>query len=92
MMTADAHLDLAFDLEKQRAYGKTKVLERDYLPGFRAGGVGLVVSSLFVENMFVPEMALRMALRQVPGVRVLCHLCPGGGGPGQGPDCGDALL
>lgn len=76
MMTADAHLDLAFDLEKQRAYGKTKVLERDYLPGFRAGGVGLVVSSLFVENMFVPEMALRMALRQVSALKADIAECP----------------
>ena len=29
MRAADAHLDLAFDLEKQRAYGKRRVLERE---------------------------------------------------------------
>lgn len=69
MMTTDAHLDLAFDVEKQRVYGKRKVLERDYLKAFRQGNVGLVVSSIFVENQFVPEMALRMALRQVSALK-----------------------
>ena len=64
MRAADAHLDLAFDLEKQRAYGKRRVLERDYLEACRRGNVGLIVSSIFVENQYVPEMALRMALRQ----------------------------
>ena len=65
----DAHLDLAFDLEKQRAYGKRAVLNRDYLPFFQAGGLTLVVSSIFVENLFVPEMALRMALRQIAALK-----------------------
>ncbi len=69
MIAADAHLDLAFDLEKQRTYGKTHILERDYLEACRKGGVGLIVSSIFVENMYVPEMALRMALRQVSALK-----------------------
>ncbi len=69
MRAADAHLDLAFDLEKQRAYGKRRVLERDYLEACRRGNVGLIVSSIFVENQYVPEMALRMALRQVSALK-----------------------
>lgn len=69
MITADAHLDLAFDLEKQRNYGKTQVLNRDYLDACRRGGVELIVSSIFVENQYVPEMALRMALRQISALK-----------------------
>lgn len=68
-LVTDAHLDLAFDLEKQRSYGKCAVLNRDYLPSFQAAGLTLVVSSIFVENIFVPEMALRMALRQIAALK-----------------------
>lgn len=65
----DAHLDLAFDVERQRAYGKRKVLETQYLDSLRRGNVGILVSSVFVENMFIPEMALRVALRQVAALK-----------------------
>ncbi len=62
---ADAHLDLLFDVEKQRSYGRKRVIESDYLPGFNKGGVNLVVSSLYIDDIFLPEMALRKALNQV---------------------------
>lgn len=65
----DAHLDLAFDVVKKRDYGRTKVIETDYLPSLKAGGVRLVVSSIFVENQYMPEMALRMALDQVSALK-----------------------
>ncbi len=65
----DAHLDLSFDIEKQRSYGKRAVLDRDYLPSFQKAGLTLVVSSIYVENLFVPEMALRMALRQISALK-----------------------
>lgn len=67
--TVDAHLDLAFDIERQRAYGKRKVLENEYLSSLKEGNVGILVSSIFVENMFIPEMALRIALRQVSALK-----------------------
>ncbi|MBA1335087.1 MAG: hypothetical protein HPY66_0709 [Firmicutes bacterium] len=62
---ADAHLDLLFDVEKQRSYGRRRVIASDYLPGFEEGGVNLVVSSLYIDDIFLPEMALRRALNQV---------------------------
>ncbi len=71
----DAHLDLAFDLEKQRSWGKHHVLNSDYLSSLRAGGVTLIVSSIFVENLFVPEMALRMALRQIAALKADVEEC-----------------
>lgn len=66
---ADAHLDLAFDIVQQRAYGRKKVLIDDYLEDMKAGGLNLVISSIFIETRFVPEMALRMALGQVEALR-----------------------
>jgi len=61
----DAHLDLLFDVEIQRQYGEKKVIENQYLPGLKAGGVNLVVSSIYIDDMFIPEMALRKALNQI---------------------------
>ncbi len=61
----DAHLDLLFDVEIQREHGQTKVIETNYLPSFKAGGVNLVVSSIYIDDMFMPEMALRKALNQI---------------------------
>jgi len=61
----DAHFDLTMDVAYQRERGKQKVIESDYLEGFRQGGVDLIVSALFVHDYFLPEMGLKKALQQV---------------------------
>lgn len=61
----DAHFDLLMDVTAQREYGRRKVIETDHLPGFVKGGVNIVVSSIFVDSVFLPEMALRKAMNQV---------------------------
>ena len=61
----DAHFDLLFDVVRQRQYGRRKVIETDYLPGFIEGGLNIVVSSIYLDDDSLPEMALRKALDQV---------------------------
>lgn len=61
----DAHLDLLMDVEIQRNLGRTRIIIDDYLPKFRAGGVNIVVSSLFIENSYIPECALKKAMIQI---------------------------
>ncbi|QEK13326.1 membrane dipeptidase [Crassaminicella thermophila] len=61
----DAHFDLLYDVVRQRQLGRSKVIETDYLPGFKEGGVNIVVSSLYIDEIFIPEMALRRALDQI---------------------------
>nr|WP_289037200.1 dipeptidase [uncultured Allobacillus sp.] len=61
----DAHYDLLFDVVEQRALGRTKVIEIDHLPNFKKGGFNLIISSIFVDDAFIPEMVLRKALNQV---------------------------
>lgn len=61
----DAHLDLAMDVQKQRAYGRRRIIETDYIKSVDKGGFGAIVSAIFVQNDYLPEMALRMALRQI---------------------------
>lgn len=80
---ADAHYDLLNMVLAKRLKGQTRVIERDYLPELKAGGVDLVVSSLFVESEYLPEMGLRRTLDQIsalysemeesPGLFSLCR-------------------
>ncbi|WDV47246.1 dipeptidase [Clostridiaceae bacterium M8S5] len=61
----DAHYDILVDVTKKRAQGKTKVIEREYLNEFRESGVNIIVCSIFLDSIYVPEMALRQALNQI---------------------------
>ncbi|WP_051189187.1 dipeptidase [Halalkalibacillus halophilus] len=61
----DAHFDLLFDVVKQRETGRTKVIETDHVPNFRKSGFNLIISSIFVDDAFNPEMVLHKALNQV---------------------------
>lgn len=64
-VVVDAHLDLLKDVLYLRNSGKTRVIETDYLPEFKRGGIDVVVSSLYVDAEYLPEMALRCALDQI---------------------------
>jgi len=64
-IVVDAHFDLLFDVVRQRQHGRRRVIETDYLPGFIEGGLNVVVSSIYIDGEFLPEMALRRALDQV---------------------------
>lgn len=61
----DAHLDLLYDVDLKRRMGQSRVIESQYLPEFKEGGVNIVVSSIYIDDMFIPEMALKKALNQV---------------------------
>jgi membrane dipeptidase len=61
----DAHFDLAADVAHQRERGARQVIASRYLERFREGGFDLIVSSIFIENYFLPEMGLRRALDQI---------------------------
>lgn len=73
----DAHLDLAYDVELRRRRGTRRVVAEHYLPGFRRGGVDAVISSLFISNAFLPEMALRKALEQISALLTDLEECDG---------------
>ena len=59
----DMHFDLLMDLFEKRH--RSKVITSDYLPDFRAGGVGIVAANIFVTDSYLPEMGLRVALDQI---------------------------
>lgn len=59
----DMHYDLGMDLFDKRRQGN--VLERDYLADMRAGGIGTCAAAIYLEDKYLPEMALRVSLDQI---------------------------
>ena len=64
----DAHFDLLADVLYLRRQGQVRVIETKFLPGLRQGNVQVVVCAIFIETMFVPNLALEMALEQIDGL------------------------
>lgn len=64
-LTVDAHFDLTYDLANRRERGEKQVVETQYLPDFKKGGFNLIVSAMFIDDLFLPEMGLRKALDQI---------------------------
>lgn len=73
----DAHFDVLCDVLYRRRQGETRVLERLYLPSFRAGNLRAVILAIFLENFFVPHMALEVALEMIDGLRREMEESPG---------------
>ena len=63
--TVDAHFDLTYDVASRRDRGQEKVVENHYLPHFKGGSFNLIVSAIFIDDFFLPEMGLRKALDQI---------------------------
>ena len=63
--TIDAHFDLTYEVANRRERGQKQVIETDYLHQFKAGGFNLIVSAIFIQNHYLPEMGLRRALDQI---------------------------
>lgn len=61
----DAHLDLAGEIYNRYLAGEKDVIKNHYLDSFKKGGFNLIVSSLYIDEIFLPEMALRTALGQI---------------------------
>ena len=59
----DMHFDMLMDLYEKRH--EAGVLDRDYLPELLAGGIGVVGVAIYIEDRYLPEMALRVALDQI---------------------------
>lgn len=64
----DSHFDLAVDVERRRKQGETKVIENKFLAGFKKSGFKLITSSIFIDDIYLPEMALRKALDQIAAI------------------------
>jgi membrane dipeptidase len=59
----DMHYDLLMDLYEKRNH--KDVLGSDYLADLRMGGVGVLAAAIYIEDKYLPEMGLRVALDQI---------------------------
>src|SRR2546430_397083 len=59
----DLHFDLLIDLYEKR--DRPGVLVSHFLPEFEAGDIGVLGVAIYVEDRYLPEMGLRVALNQV---------------------------
>jgi membrane dipeptidase len=59
----DFHFDMPMDLYEKR--DRTNVLATDYLPELEAGNIGVLSAAIYVEDRYLPEMGLRVALDQI---------------------------
>jgi membrane dipeptidase len=59
----DLHFDLLMDLYEKR--NRAGVLTSHFLPEFEAGGIGVIGAAIYVEDRYMPELALRVALDQI---------------------------
>jgi membrane dipeptidase len=59
----DMHFDLLIDLYEKR--NRPGVLVSHFLPEFEAGDIGVLGVAIYVEDRYLPEMGLRIALDQV---------------------------
>lgn len=59
----DLHFDRLMDLYERRA--QPNLLATDFLPDLEAGGVGVIGAAIYLEDRYLPEMGLRVALDQI---------------------------
>jgi membrane dipeptidase len=59
----DLHFDLPMDLYEKRA--RKNVLATDFLPDLEAGDIGVAGVAVYIDDRYMPEMALRVALDQI---------------------------
>lgn len=59
----DLHFDLLMDLYEKRQC--KNVLTTQFLPDLEAGNMGVVGAAIYIEDRYLPEMALRVALDQI---------------------------
>jgi membrane dipeptidase len=59
----DLHFDMPMDLYEKR--NRTNVLATDFLPELKTGDIGVLGVAIYIEDRYLPEMGLRVALDQI---------------------------
>jgi membrane dipeptidase len=69
----DFHFDMPMDLYEKR--DRTNVLATDYLRQFDEGNIGVLGAAIYIEDRYMPEMGLRVALDQIARVYAEAEQC-----------------
>jgi membrane dipeptidase len=68
-MIVDAHSDLPMHVVRKRETGQRHTIERCFHDQIVRGNVNVIVSAIFVEDRFLPEMALTEGLKQAASMK-----------------------
>jgi membrane dipeptidase len=69
----DMHFDLPMDLYEKRQ--RKKVLETEFLPEFQAGDIAGIGVAIYIEDRYLPNDGLRVALDQIARLFVETQTC-----------------
>src|SRR5436305_6910180 len=69
----DLHFDLPMFLYDNR--DRKNVLASDFLPEFEAGDIGTVATGIYIEDQYLPDKALEVALGQLARIYVEVERC-----------------
>src|SRR5213596_4068705 len=69
----DLHFDLPMDLYEKR--DRKNVLETEFLPELEAGNIGVVGVAIYIEDRYLQDAGLRVALDQIARLFVETEAC-----------------
>jgi membrane dipeptidase len=69
----DLHFDLPMDLYEKR--DRKNVLESEFLPEFDKGNIGVLAVAVYIEDRYLPETGLRVALDQIARLYAEIQTC-----------------
>lgn len=69
----DLHFDLPMDLYEKRE--RKNVLETEFLPELEAGNIGLIGVAIYIEDRYLPDAGLRVALDQIARLYAETQAC-----------------
>jgi len=80
VMVVDGHSDILTSVLYERTggfAGRTGVIEADWVPGMKKGGIGARVVAIYSWRDFLPDLALRRGLDTVAALHAECEESPG---------------
>jgi membrane dipeptidase len=69
----DMHFDLLMDLYEK--HGRENVLKNEFLPEIKAGNIDVIGAAIYIEDRYLPDMGLRVALGQIARLYVETQRC-----------------
>ncbi|MBO0695788.1 MAG: dipeptidase [Verrucomicrobia bacterium] len=69
----DMHFDLPMDLYEKRQ--RQNVLETEFLPELETGNIGVVGAAIYIEDRYLPDSGLRVALDQIARLFIETQTC-----------------
>jgi membrane dipeptidase len=61
----DAHLDLGAIVFERKRKGEKNIIKNHFLNSFKKSGFNFIVGAIYVDDIYIPELALRVALDQI---------------------------